>query len=140
MARPKLDVRTVRLTPPATMGEAAANEFAHLVKVVSPAHFCEADLPLLVAYAESIVNLRLAQERLDSQGQVVNGKLNPWASACEKSVRSMVALSLRLRLSPSSRYDPGAASRSTRPQLLAVEDRHPLLGGKPLTGLASFRK
>lgn len=132
--------RNVRLTPPPGMGDAAASVFRQLTQAVSADHFAECDEPLLVAYCEAVINARLAQEAVEREGQVVDGKLNPWCGALEKSVKNMVALSLRLRLAPSSRYDSQRAQTSTRPQPMSVEDRHPLLGGVPKTGLAYFRK
>jgi phage terminase small subunit len=41
--------------------------------------------------------------QLQEQGAIVNGKPNPWLVSKEKAHREMVALSLRLRLSPQGR-------------------------------------
>jgi chaperonin subunit len=44
-------------------------------------------------------------------GAVIDGKPSPWITVQEKAVRAMVALSMRLRLSPQSRIDPKTLGR-----------------------------
>ena len=44
-------------------------------------------------------------------GAVINGKPSPWITVQEKAVRAMVALSMRLRLSPQSRIDAKTLGR-----------------------------
>jgi hypothetical protein len=60
-------------------------------------------LPLVAAYARAIVADAHAARQLQEQGAVVNGKPNPWLVPKEKASREMIALSLRLRLSPQGR-------------------------------------
>jgi hypothetical protein len=72
-------------------------------------HFRPSDLPLLVRYVEAAALGDQAAEQL-RLGAVINGKPSPWITVQEKAVRAMVALSMRLRLSPQSR-DPQTLGR-----------------------------
>jgi phage terminase small subunit len=91
--------------------------FVDLVTACEPQHFRPADLPLLVRYVEACVLADQAAEQL-RLGAVIDGKPSPWITIQEKAVRAMVALSMRLRLSPQSRIDPKtlAGSRATAGQ------------------------
>jgi hypothetical protein len=48
---------------------------------------------------------------IEAIGAVINGKASPWITIQEKAVRAMVALTMRLRLSPQSRIDPLTVGR-----------------------------
>jgi hypothetical protein len=65
---------------------------------------------LLCRYVEAAVLGEQAAHEL-RHGAVIDGKVNPWLVVSEKCVRAMVALSMRLRISPQSRQ----AANSTRP-------------------------
>jgi phage terminase small subunit len=73
-------------------------------------HFRPSDLPLVVRYVEAAAlgDQAAAQLRL---GAVITGKPSPWITVQEKAVRAMVALSMRLRLSPQSRIDAKTLGR-----------------------------
>ena len=71
-----------------------------------PTHFVPSDLPLLVRYVEALALADEAAEQLHAEGAVVDGKPSPWLVVLEKCQRAVVALSMRLRLSPQSRLDP----------------------------------
>jgi phage terminase small subunit len=73
-------------------------------------HFRQTDLPLLSRYCEAAILAEQAALELRN-GAVVDGKPSPWIVIQEKSVRAMVALSMRLRLSPQSRLDPKTVAR-----------------------------
>jgi phage terminase small subunit len=105
------------LMPPATMSKEATKVFVALVDSVDPAHFEISDLPLLVSYSDAIANADKAQQQLDKEGQVTAaGKASPWLVPLEKAQRSIVALSMRLRLAPQSRFDRLRAGSTVRPQ------------------------
>jgi len=111
-----VDGTRTRLEPPKALGEGAARVFRSLVASVDSGHFTRADLPLLVEYSRAVVQADHAQREIDAEGAVVDGKASPWIVVQEKSIRAMVALSMRLRLSPQSRLDratAGAKSRSS---------------------------
>jgi hypothetical protein len=46
---------------------------------------------------------RLAHEHLRTEGAVIGGRLSPWVTVGEKADRAIVALSMRLRISPQAR-------------------------------------
>jgi phage terminase small subunit len=58
---------------------------------------------LLVRYCENAVLARRAAAALTSEGPVVAGRTNPWLVVAEKCDRALVALSMRLRISPQAR-------------------------------------
>jgi phage terminase small subunit len=76
--------------------------FKQIIANCAHDHFRQSDLPLLARYCEaSILAERAAQELRDAP--VVGGKPSPWLPVREKATREMVALSMRLRLSPQAR-------------------------------------
>jgi phage terminase small subunit len=99
-----------RLQPPESLSEAERKVFVDLVTACEPQHFRPADLPLLVRYVEACILADQAAEQL-RLGAVIDGKPSPWVTIQEKAVRAMVALSMRLRLSPQSRIDPKTLGR-----------------------------
>jgi phage terminase small subunit len=110
-ATPVVDVRRHRLEPPGHLGKVEAQRFADLAAACDPEHFRESDLPLLVRYVEADLLAEQAARELRKDGPVVDGRASPWLIVQEKSVRAMVALAMRLRLSPQSRIDPKAVGR-----------------------------
>jgi hypothetical protein len=105
-----VDGEPSRLEPPASLSESERTIFIDLVNACDAKHFRQSDLPLLVRYVEAAALSDQAAQEL-RQGAVVNGKVSPWLTVQEKSVRTMVALSMRLRLSPQSRIDPKTLGR-----------------------------
>jgi phage terminase small subunit len=95
-----------RLRPPPHLTEAEKEAFIAVVGSVDKKYFQASDLPLVASYAVSIVQEQEAVRHLHAEGYVVNGKPSPWIVIAEKAHRSMVALSLRLRLSPQGRGRP----------------------------------
>jgi phage terminase small subunit len=86
--------------------------FRDLVAGTGPEHFVATDLPLLARYAEAVALAEQAERELHKRGPVMpDGRVNPWNTVLEKAGRSVVALSMRLRLSPQSRSDPKTVSR-----------------------------
>jgi hypothetical protein len=65
-------------------------------------HFQQSDLPLLCRYVEASILAERAAEQL-REAPVVDGKPSPWLVVQEKSLRTLTALSMRLRLSPQAR-------------------------------------
>src|SRR5262245_48310031 len=110
-----VDVRRARLQPPEHLGPDEQRRFIDLVTSCDPSHFRASDLPLLARYCEADVLAERAAHELQTQGAVVNGKPSPWIIVSEKAVRALVALSMRLRLSPQSRLDSRTIARH-RPQ------------------------
>jgi hypothetical protein len=65
---------------------------------------------LLCRYVESDALAERAAKEL-RKNPVVDGKASAWLAVQEKSVRALVSLSMRLRLSPQSRIDAKAIGR-----------------------------
>jgi phage terminase small subunit len=105
-----IEVKPNQLQPPGSLSEAERKVFIDIVTACEPQHFRPADLPLLVRYVEACVLADQAAEQL-RDGAVIDGKPSPWITVQEKAVRAMVALSMRLRLSPQSRIDPKTLGR-----------------------------
>ena len=120
-----LDSRRSRLRPPASLSEAARTVFLGIVTGAKSNHFQATDLPLLVRYCEAAVLAQEAAEHLRLEGPVViAGRISPWMVIQEKSVRSLVALSMRLRLSPQSRAANNPSRRQEQtPAAWRVADR-----------------
>jgi Phage terminase, small subunit len=89
--------------------------FVEIVTACKPTHFVPSDLPLLVRYVEALALADEAAEQLHTEGAVINGKPSPWLVVLEKCQRAVVALSMRLRLSPQSRLDPKTLARQAPP-------------------------
>lgn len=105
-AVPSPDGTPPRLQPPPSLSARERAVFDELVDAVDRKHFRLGDRPLLVGYSraicfESYAAAALAKDPTDTKMMAL------W----EKSSRSMVALSMRLRLSPQSRQTSRAASR-----------------------------
>jgi hypothetical protein len=105
-----VDGKPRRLEPPASLGDAERVTFVDLITACDPTHFTASDLPLLVRYVEAAVLAEQAARELRC-GAIVDGRPSPWITIQEKAVRAMVALSMRLRLSPQSRLDPKTVAR-----------------------------
>jgi hypothetical protein len=94
--------RSNRLRPPATLSEPERNLFVAILGNCSHDHFQQSDLPLLCRYVEASILAERAAQQL-REAPVVDGKPSPWLVVQEKSVRTLTALSMRLRLSPQAR-------------------------------------
>jgi P27 family predicted phage terminase small subunit len=92
-----------RMRPPAELGEEERAVWQQIVVACDAKHFRASDAPLLARYCEAVVLARRAAAMLGAEGPVVAGRTNPWLVVQEKAVRAMVALSLRLRISPQAR-------------------------------------
>jgi hypothetical protein len=102
-----------RLHAPSELSAEERKIFANLVASCKPEHFRDSDTPLLVAYVRAVVMERRAATVLNkgdskASARLMQAALSRWSQA----TKAMVALSLRLRLSPQSR----APNNPTRPQ------------------------
>jgi hypothetical protein len=95
-----------RLHPPKELSADERKIFADLVAASKPDHFRASDLPLLNAYCRTI-----AMERGAAQA-IRTGKDKSAMGRWRESIKAMVMLSMRLRLSPQAR----APNNSSRPQ------------------------
>jgi phage terminase small subunit len=92
-----------RLRPPAELGKDEAEVWRHIVLSCDQKHFQRSDAPLLVRYCQNVVLGRRAAAALTTEGAVIGGRPNPWLVVAEKCDRALVALSMRLRISPQAR-------------------------------------
>jgi len=92
-----------RLLPPANLSEPERIIFRGLVSAVPPDHFRASDMPLIVQYCQAIALGDEASAYIRKEGAVVAGRASPWLIVLEKCQRAVVALSMRLRLSPQAR-------------------------------------
>jgi hypothetical protein len=100
------DAPDQRLRPPDSLGPLEKRIFFHLITHVPAAQFQPADLPLVCRWCElSAVADRAAAELATGNLVTEDGRPTPWLAVHEKAVKGLVALSLRLRLSPQSRMD-----------------------------------
>jgi len=101
-----------RLNPPSTLTAAERALFVEIVAACPTKHFVASDLPLLIRYVEALALADKAAGHLHTEGAVIKGKTSPWLVVLEKCQRAVVALSMRLRLSPQSRADPKTLQRN----------------------------
>ena len=100
-----------RLRAPASLSETERAIFTAVVKACDAKHFRQSDLPLLSRFCELTALADQAASELRQHGAVINGRASPWIVVQEKCVRGLVALSMRLRLSPQARIDPKTLGR-----------------------------
>ena len=112
----ELDPRASRLRPPATLSDRERTIFADLVAACDPHHFRASDVPLLTRYAEACALADLAAEHLRTEGAVTTfGRPSVWLTVQAQTLKSIVSLSMRLRLSPQSRLHAKTAARERTP-------------------------
>jgi hypothetical protein len=108
LGTPVIDDDSFRLKPPRSLSEPERTVFVDLIAAVVPEHFVQCDLPLVCAYVRAIVLEQRAAAQLRKTPTDTK-----WLAVWEKAQRAMVALSLRLRLSPQARV------RNAKPEPLA---------------------
>jgi phage terminase small subunit len=111
LATPAVDGLPRPLEPPSTLSQPEAQLFRDLIAACDRRHFRPSDLPLLCRYVEAAVLAEQAAKELREHGAVVDGKASAWLVVQEKSVRTLTALSLRLRLSPQARLSNRSVGR-----------------------------
>jgi phage terminase small subunit len=96
---------------PTGLSDQEERVFRQLLASVDGTHFHPSDLPLLVAYCQAVAQHDRAVQAIRREGDVVDGKPSPWVVVLEKAQRAMVALSMRLRLSPQARREKAQLPR-----------------------------
>ena len=99
-----------RLLPPDHLSADERRRFVDIVANCDARHFRPSDMILLVRFIEADALAERAAKELRKH-PVVDGKPSPWIYIQEKSVRTLTALSMRLRLSPQSRIDARGLGR-----------------------------
>jgi hypothetical protein len=98
-----------RLSPPSDLTPDERQVFCDLVASAKAEHFRASDLPLLSAYCRAIALERGSAAALAAGDDKALGR---W----EKATKAMVALSMRLRLSPQSRQPNNPSRPGGRPE------------------------
>ena len=107
----QVDGRPPRLVPPASLSKDERKLFLDIVDTLPPEHFRPSDLILLCRYVENAALSPQAAAELRGNAVLDDGKANSWLAISEKTIRALVSLSMRLRLSPQARLDAKAATR-----------------------------
>jgi hypothetical protein len=95
-----------RPRPPKSLGELEKRAFLDLISKVPAGQFRASDISLICRWAEVTVMAEQAAGELAAGGMVTaDGKVSPWFAIHERCTKSLVALALRLRLSPQARAD-----------------------------------
>jgi hypothetical protein len=107
-----------RLSPPADLSPLERAIFCDLVASVRPEHFKTSDQPLLIAYVRAIALERKSAQQLDDKAGLMR-----W----ERAIKSMVTLSMRLRLSPQSRQANSSRPGAKRERELSYYEKQALM-------------
>ena len=103
-----------RLKPPDSLGPAEKRVFWSLITQVPVTQFQPADLPLICRWCELTVVADRAAAEMATGNLVENGLPSPWIAIHEKATKQLIALSLRLRLSPQSRMDKAPKTQAAK--------------------------
>lgn len=104
-----LDPTRSRVQPPSDLSKEEKEGFRTLIESVNHNHFAQQDVPLIVAYVQSMIHSRRASA--DLSGKFASrDTLAQWQAA----TKMMATLATRLRIAPQSRYDAKTAERNAR--------------------------
>jgi phage terminase small subunit len=92
-----------RLRPPPELTETERKIFIDIVAANKPDHFRPSDLDLLAGYCRAIARERKGSAHLEAEGEVVDGRVNPWLAVVTAATKSVLAYAHKLRLSPQGR-------------------------------------
>ena len=123
------DITDERLKPSEQLGQAEKRAFWSLVTQAPAGQFRETDRPLINRWCElTVLGDRAAAEMATNDLVTPDGRPSPWISIHERAVKGLVALSLRLRLSPQSRMDKSPKTQAVKDlsyyERMAAEDDH----------------
>jgi phage terminase small subunit len=110
-----------RLEPPAELSGVARDIFIATVNGTDAKHFQPSDLPMLVTYCETAALLREATRKLGKR-LTIKGRANPLVAVHATLARTLVNLSIRLRLTPKAR----AVNTPTRPARVSAYESMPV--------------
>jgi phage terminase small subunit len=93
-----------RIPPPAGLGQAEKRAFTDLITSVPASQFVRSDLALLTSWAETVALRERMAARIAVEGEITEaGKVNPAVAIHREAVKTLIALALRLRVSPQAR-------------------------------------
>ena len=117
--RTAVDGRPDRLEPPASLAPDARAAFLDIVNAYEPEHFRPGDAKLLARLASAHTWAERAEQNLELDGGVIEGRPSPWLSVLGQNVRAVVMLSTKLKLCPQSRAAGRTANARTGPEPFA---------------------
>jgi phage terminase small subunit len=104
-----------RLRPDPALAGDAKTIFLSIVGSLDPAHFLQAEKPLLELYCVAIARSRRADAKLETMGEVLDdGRANPWLRVRMAAGKEASGLAVRLRLAPSTRLQPKQAGKGAK--------------------------
>lgn len=65
------------------------------------------DIFVLNSFVKAVSNMTLANEHLNSEGYIVDGKINPYYGLYQKSSKAIISLADKLNMTPMSRAKHG---------------------------------
>ena len=105
-ALPNVQGRPVRLSPAEYLSRPVREAFVALVASVTPEHFKNADRAVIEALAQAVVIARELEAELAKRGTVdADGRVSPLIRHLRAQHGLIASLSVRLRMTPSSRAD-----------------------------------
>ena len=92
-----------RLRPPSSLTQAEKKEFTGIVLACPSGHFRQADLPLVVRYAKTLVAERHAAAMLDAEPIIEGNKPSPWLAHWQARTRAITTFARMLGVNPAGR-------------------------------------
>ena len=103
-------LRPGAIAAPDDLPEPAAALWREIMQTTPEAQWRPGDVPLLATYTRTALLATEAAQRLEADGQLVDGRPSPWARLLAEHGKTLAALAGKLRLCPSSRTRPDAAT------------------------------
>jgi phage terminase small subunit len=92
-----------RIRAPDDLSSAEKSLFISIVAGCPARHFRVTDAPLVTSFVRAVLAEKEAADHLESEGKVVDGKVNAWFSILMQAQKQVLAMARALRLSPLSR-------------------------------------
>jgi hypothetical protein len=112
-----------RLSPPASLDQVEREHFLALVANSPADQFRASDLPLLTRWAELSAMAERAAGELRARDLVTtDNTVSPWFAIHERATKGLVALSMRLRISPQGRNPTSRISKKRMMPLSPIDE------------------
>lgn len=118
------DANKRRLRAPDDLQPEARRVWSEVVDTLPPDRFHASERPLLALYCRSMVTAERALTAIDRDGPLIGDKINPALRLFDTSVRQVVSLATKLRVTPQSRVDRKVAGTSAREDASASRPWH----------------